>query len=95
MTSSERSKLRSLAMTIPPTLSIGKNGITDTLLNEIRDQLFNREIIKISVLKNADFGAKDIINDLAEQVEAEPVQAIGNKITLYKKSNKDDIKHIL
>ena len=82
-------------MTIDPTINIGKNGLTDTVIAEIDDQLFNKELIKISVLKNADFGAKDIIAELAEQVNAEPIQAIGNKITLYRISNKDGIKHVL
>ena len=95
MNSSTRAKLRSLAMTIDPTINIGKNGLTDTVIAEIDDQLFNKELIKISVLKNADFGAKDIIAELAEQVNAEPIQAIGNKITLYRISNKDGIKHVL
>lgn len=95
MNSSTRAKLRSLAMTITPTIHIGKNGLTDTVIAEVDDQLFNKELIKISVLKNADFGAKDIIGELAEQVGAEPIQAIGNKITLYRLSNKDNIKHVL
>lgn len=95
MNSSTRAKLRSLAMTITPTINIGKNGLTDTVIAEVDNQLFNKELIKISVLKNADFGAKDIIGELAEQVGAEPIQAIGNKITLYRLSNKDNIKHVL
>ncbi|MGN0771098.1 MAG: ribosome assembly RNA-binding protein YhbY [Christensenellales bacterium] len=94
MTSSERAKLRSLAMTVEPVVTVGKNGITDTLIQEIDEQLEAKELIKINVLKNADFGAKDVIGEIAESVNAQPVQALGNKITLYRKSKKD-IKHIL
>ena len=53
MTSAERAKLRSLAMTIEPTTHIGKNGVGDTLIKQIDEQLESRELIKISVLKNA------------------------------------------
>ena len=51
MTSAERAKLRSLAMTIEPTTHIGKNGVGDTLIKQIDEQLESRELIKISVLK--------------------------------------------
>ena len=65
MTSAERAKLRSLAMTIEPTTHIGKNGVGDTLIKQIDEQLESRELIKISVLKNADLSAKEIAEELA------------------------------
>lgn len=95
MTSAERAKLRSLAMTMEPTTHIGKNGVGDTLIKQIDDQLESRELIKISVLKNADFSAKEIAETLAEQSNSQVVQVLGSKITLYRVSKKDGIKHIL
>ncbi len=95
MTSSERAKLRGLAMTIEPVVTIGKNGLTESLIQEIDEQLEAKELIKINVLKNADFGAKDVIAEVAESVNAQPVQALGNKITLYRVSKRKDVKHIL
>lgn len=95
MTSSERSKLRGLAMTIEPVVTIGKNGLTESLIQEIDEQLEAKELIKINVLKNADLGAKDVIAEVAESVNAQPVQALGNKITLYRVSKRKDVKHIL
>ena len=95
MDSGQRAKLRSIAMTTQPTLQIGKNGITEHLLQEIDDQLPRRELIKITVLNNADFSAKEAVGTLAEQCGAQPVQAVGNKITLYRRSDKDGVKHLL
>ncbi|MEG1608815.1 MAG: ribosome assembly RNA-binding protein YhbY [Clostridia bacterium] len=95
MTSQERAVLRGLAMKLQPTTQIGKNGINEALLQQINEQLDAHELIKISVLQNADFGAKDIINDLAQKCKAEPVQAIGSKITLYKKSSRKDFVHLI
>lgn len=95
MTSAERAKLRSLAMTIEPTTHIGKNGVGDTLIKQIDEQLESRELIKISVLKNADLSAKEIAEKLAVSSKSQVVQVLGSKITLYRVSKKDGIKHLL
>ena len=95
MTTKERSKLRSIAMTLQPTTHIGKNGVTDEVITQIEEQLQAHELIKINVLKNSDFTAKEIAEGLAESAGAEVVQVLGNKITLYKVSTKDGIKHLL
>lgn len=95
MTSAERAKLRGLAMKIQPTTHIGKNGLNDGLIEQINEQLEAHELIKITVLNNSDLSAKDIIEDLAKLCHADPVQAIGAKITLYRRSKRKDIVHVL
>lgn len=95
LTTKQRTVLKSKASVIAPVFQIGKQGITDNVIKEINDALKARELIKISVLKNADFTAKEIIAELAEMTDSEPVQAIGNKIVLYRLSDKIGIKHVL
>lgn len=95
MNSKERATLRSIAMNMQPLTHIGKNGVTDTLVDQLDKQLEAKELVKVVVLKNADFSAKDIANDLAEETNSEVVQVLGQKITLYRVSHKDNIKHIL
>lgn len=95
LTTQERTKLKSLAQNIDAIFQIGKNGITENLINDLSVALDSRELIKITVLRNADFNAKQVIEELAEMLNAQPVQAIGNKIVLYKKSQRKDIKHII
>ena len=95
LTTQERTKLKSLAQNIDAIFQIGKNGITENIINDLSVALDSRELIKITVLRNADFNAKQVIEELAEMLNAQPVQAIGNKIVLYKKSQRKDIKHII
>ena len=95
MTSAERAKLRSLAMNIEPTTHIGKNGIGDALLKQLDEQLETRELIKVAVLRNADFSAKEVAEELALSSNAQVVQVLGSKITLYRVSKKDGVKHVL
>ena len=94
MTSKQRSKLISLAMNISATVQIGKNGLTESVFDQISTSLEDHELVKIGVLKTADITAKSVIAEVAEALNAEPVQAIGNKIVLYRRSQKDGIEHI-
>lgn len=85
MTSKQRAYLRGVANTIDSIFQIGKGGITDNLVKQLSDALEARELIKITVLKNAPDYARDLANEVAESTKSEVVQVIGNKITLFRK----------
>lgn len=93
--SKERSQLAGLAQKIAPIFQIGKNGITDVLINELSDALDARELIKITLLKNSELEVKDVMVELCERLGADPVSAIGFKITIYRLSTKKDVKHVI
>lgn len=95
MNSKERATLRGIAMTTAVTSQIGKNGITDTVIESIDQQLEAKELVKVMVLKNADFSARDVAEEIAKETRSELVQVLGQKITLYRVSHKDNIKHLL
>lgn len=94
MTTKQRSKLRSLAQTIEPIGQIGKGGISDNMIAGLSYALEARELIKVTVLKNAEDEAKYLADDLAAELNAEVVCTIGHKIVLYRRSLKDGVKHI-
>jgi RNA-binding protein len=93
LTSKQRKKLSGLGQKIEPIFQIGKNGLTDALVNELSNALDARELIKISVLNNSEIPAKEIINGLSESLKAESISCIGSKMVIYRRSRKD-IKHI-
>ena len=94
MTTKQRSKLRSLAQTIEPIGQIGKGGISDNMVAGLSSALEARELIKVTVRKNAEDEAKYLADDLAAELNAEVVCTIGHKIVLYRRSLKDGVKHI-
>lgn len=94
ITSGQRAKLRSMAQTINPIFQIGKNGVGDNQVNDICLALELHELVKISVLRNAEANAKDVLDEVCKKTGAEPVTAIGNKIVIYKRSTRDDVEHI-
>lgn len=88
LTSKQRANIRKVANALDAEVQIGQNGITENLLKQINMALDSHELVKISILANSDINAKAIINDLAKTLNAEPIQAIGNKIVLYRFSRK-------
>lgn len=95
MTSKQRAYLRSLAMTMSPTVIIGKSGLTESVISEVDTCLENKELIKVTLLKNSECDVVSVANALAESTNSILVQTVGSKITLYRVSKKDNIKHIV
>jgi RNA-binding protein len=89
MNSKQRSYLRSLANKLTPIFNIGKDGITDAFIAQVNGALETRELIKISVLNNSGYTAREASEELCESLGCEGVQAIGNKIVIYRKSEKN------
>lgn len=87
LTGKQRSYLKTLAHNIDPTLQIGKNGITETVLKQADDLLEARELIKIKLLNNSFLDAKETANEMANTLNAEFVQSIGNKFVLFRESD--------
>lgn len=85
----QRSFLKSMAHSIKPITQIGKNGITDSLLGELDLALEARELIKINILDTSLLTAQEAAEEIAKVLNAEFVQAIGNRFVVYRKSKED------
>ena len=84
MTSKQRAKLRGMANTLETILQIGKSGINENTVRQVADALKARELIKIRVLENSLYTAKEAAAEIAEATDCEVVQVLGTRITLYK-----------
>lgn len=97
ITSKQRAFLRGQAQTINAVYQIGKTGFTRESVRGIKEALDARELIKIHVLENSVYSAKEAGALLAEELECECVQVIGSKIVLFKQKSKDskfDLKNL-
>ena len=96
LTGKQRAYLRGIANTIQCLYQIGKEGITDNVIAQFDDALEAREIIKIKVLPNSLLDTKDVIAELSETLNAEPVSAICSKVVIYRQSsNKENINIVI
>lgn len=89
LTSKQRAQLRGLAATADTIVIIGKGGITENLIAQVRDALKARELVKGKVLESSLLSAREACEALAEACKAEPVQSIGGKFVLYKRNETD------
>ena len=94
ITTKQRAFLRGLGNALDPVMQIGKEGLSENVLTSANLLLEARELVKIKVLKNNDDGVREIADGLAESLNAEVVQVIGNIFILYKKSTRKNFKHI-
>ena len=94
ITTKQRAFLRGLGNALDPVMQIGKDGITDNVLNGVNLLLEARELVKFKMLRNCDEDAKTLANEIARRVGADVVQVIGNIFILYRRSTRKDFKHI-
>lgn len=89
ITTKQRAQLRALANTMDTILQVGKGGISETLLKQVDDALTARELIKMRVLENAPMFSREAAVELAEKLDADVVQVIGTRFSLYRKNPKE------
>jgi len=85
ITTKQRAVLRAMANQLEPIFQIGKNEIGPEMITEIYKA---RELIKITVLKNSGLTAREACEEIVSKTGSEPVQCIGNRLVIYKKSRK-------
>lgn len=89
MTSKQRAYLKSLASTLEPVFQVGKSGITPEVTAAVGEAFNNRELLKITVLKNCLEDSRMIAEMISERTHSQVVQVIGRKIVLYKPDKKN------
>ena len=77
--------LRSKGKSLEPILRIGKNGLTDSVIEEVKILLKNRKLIKIKLLKSSSKNKKEMINKIIENTDSELIESVGNVVVLYRK----------
>jgi len=87
MTGKERATLRSVANALEPILHIGKEGVSDAVVQQAWEALEARELIKGTVLPTAGLTPREVVEILCERTHAQPVQCIGRRFTIYRKAD--------
>ena len=89
MTGKQRAALRKMANGLDTILYIGKEGVTDSVVQETYDALEARELIKGCVQQGAPLDAKTALTILCEKTGAEPIQFIGRRFVMYRPSREN------
>ena len=88
LTSKQRAELRAQANTLETTLMVGKDGVTEAVIEEADKLLTARELIKGKVLETAFMTAREVSDELCQATGADGVSCVGNKFVIYRFSEK-------
>lgn len=86
LNSRQRAQLRAMANDMETILQVGKGGINDNTVKQVKDALEARELIKLRVLETCPTTSRETADALSESCDCDVVQVIGSRFILYKES---------
>ena len=89
LTSKQRAYLKGLATSEDTIIHIGKGDISENIIEQTRQALHARELVKGKVLETSSLSAREACDILCNECKAQGVQSIGSKFVLYKRNEKD------
>ena len=94
ITGKQRSELKKLGQELKPTVMIGKDELTPTVIAAVDDYLAAHELVKVQIQEGAMLDPKETANRIADELGAEFVQAIGRRFVLYRRAADPDKRKI-
>ena len=84
-----RSYLRSKANKLNPVIHVGKEGVTDAVIEQLGQALEDHELLKVRVLESVGRSTRSCAEELATATAAEVVQVIGGIAVLFRQRDED------
>lgn len=81
-----RRELKARAHALHPVVSVGTNGLSASVLAEIDRSLKAHELIKVRVYGEERSEREALLTDICQQLDAAPVQHIGNILVIYREN---------
>jgi len=68
-----------------PTVHVGKEGVTDTLIEEITKQVKARKVVKVRLLPSVEEDRKQVAQALADRSNSVLIEVVGHTVLLCDK----------
>ncbi len=78
-------ELRGKAQSIKPTMHVGKEGVTESVIEELKAQIKRSRLVKVKVLPSVEADKRETARKLSESAGAELIEIRGNTVVLAKK----------
>jgi len=82
----ERAELRAEAHHLDPTVHVGQQGLTPSVITSLDDALRTRELVKVKLGYREDIKPKEVAESLALATNSAIVQVIGRTATLFREN---------
>ncbi|GGI84291.1 ribosome assembly RNA-binding protein YhbY [Legionella impletisoli] len=86
MDTSFKQSLKAKAHHLKPVVMVGAKGLTEAVLEETNNALLAHELIKVKISGAEKEDKVNIAHQMANQLQAEMIQLIGNTAILYRKN---------
>ena len=77
-------KLKSEAVQLKPIINIGKNGLTDSAIEELKKQIKANRLVKVKMLKSTGVDTKTLAQQLADATKTTLIEVRGSTVVLYR-----------
>lgn len=84
LSNTQKKELRSIAHQEKAMVQIGKNGITDTVLESFENALLAHNLVKVNLLKSAPITVDKVKNELVERFSVDVVSQVGRVLVVYR-----------
>lgn len=91
LTGKQKSHLRGLAHSLSALVQVGKQGVTEGVVDQIDRCLDAHELIKIKLEVDDQNEFRDVLDELCREVGASLVQTIGHTAVFYRPSKEPKI----
>ncbi len=94
LTGKQIRRLKSLAHHLEPVVYIGKQGITDSLIQAAARALADHELIKIKFIDFKD-EKRSLVEEVVSRTDAALVQIIGNVAVVFRPADNEEKRRIV
>ncbi len=94
LTNTQRAFLRRQAHDLKPVIQVGKNGLTDSLVDSTNAALVAHELIKVKFMDFKDM-KKEVTDELAAATRATVVTIIGNVAVLFRQNDDRERRKVI
>ncbi len=84
LTGKQRRALRALGHHLQPAVTIGKNGVVESVLEQLEEILLAQQLVKVKLLRTCPLGKEAVIDALTQRTGAALAQAVGHTLLLYR-----------
>ncbi|MDP1557964.1 MAG: ribosome assembly RNA-binding protein YhbY [Nitrosomonas sp.] len=84
LTTKYRRELKALAHAINPIVTIGKIGLSASVMDELDRALLSHGLLKVKVQIDDREARKVLLEEICQQLDAAPVQQIGKILVVYR-----------
>src|SRR5262245_43552921 len=95
LTAKQKQYLKGLAHGLEPVVQVGSKGISDNLVEQIRDQLVAHELIKVRFNTESAIEPAESAEELATRTKSELVQKLGRVLLFYRRHDEKHAPQLL